>query len=122
MRSLIKVLLILTVLAVAPSVFAQMVGDDSTLVFNMQGISDGCGATMNADECMFGDSSWTTTLCTMAACPACAFADVAGTRSTCYYLTGNMGYCSCKGAGVAYDRNGNKYANCVTNGSCVSHR
>ncbi len=118
MRTLIKMLLVIVVLMVAPAVFAQVDGDG---VESMDGISDGCSGTMNADQCMFGDSGWTATYCTKAACPSCAF-DASGTKSICYYLTGNSGYCTCSGAGVAYDKYGQKYANCTTGGSCVSHR
>jgi len=117
MGSFTKLLLVALFLLVTPAAFAQSDGE----VFNMEGISDGCGDTMNADQCMFGDSSWTATYCTKDACPACAF-DQTQTRSICYYLTGNTGYCSCTGGGVAYDKHGQKYANCTTSGSCVSHR
>ena len=120
MSSFYRLLLVALVLLVTPAAFAQVLGDDNE-VLDRSGISDGCSGTMNADQCMFGDSGWTATYCTKAACPACAF-DVSGSKSICYYLTGNMGYCSCSGGGVAYDNHGQKYANCTTNGSCVSHR
>jgi hypothetical protein len=114
-RSLIVVLFLLA----TPAAFAQALDTGDT--FNLQGVSDGCGTTMNVDECMFGDSSWTTTLCTMSACPACAF-DATQTRSICYYLPGNAGYCSCTGGPVGTDKYGNKFPNCATKGSCVAHR
>jgi hypothetical protein len=118
MSSYTKLLLVALFLLVTPAAFAQNFDDG---VFNMEGISDGCSGTMNADQCMFGDSTWTATYCTKDACPACAFNETQ-TKSVCYYLTGNYGYCSCTGAGVAYDSHGQKYANCTTNGSCVNHR
>jgi len=93
MGSFTRLLLITLFLLVTPAAFAQVFGDGSD-VFSVEGISDGCSGTMNADECMFSDSSWTTTLWTNDACPACAF-DETQTRSICFYLTGNSGYCSC---------------------------
>jgi hypothetical protein len=59
MRLMVKVLLALGILLAAPAVFAQVAGDGSE-VYSMEGISDGCGSTMNADDCMFGDSGWNT--------------------------------------------------------------
>ena len=120
MRVFVRLFLVALFLTVTPAAFAQVLGDGAD-TFNLEGISDGCGSTMNADQCMFGDSSWTTTLCTNSSCPACAF-DASHTKSICYYLDGNSGYCSCKGGGVGTDKYGNKYANCTTNGSCVAYR
>jgi hypothetical protein len=119
MRVLMKSMIVALFFLVTPAVFGQL--SDGGDVFNMQGISDGCGATMNADQCMFGDSSWTTTICTMSACPACAF-DQTQTRSICYYLPGNAGYCSCAGGSVGRDRYGNRFPNCAAKGSCVANR
>jgi hypothetical protein len=116
MRFLSRSLIVALFLLVTPAAFAQFDGGD---VMNMQGISDGCGATMNADECM--DSTWTTTICTLSACPACAF-DKTQTMSICYYLPGNSGYCSCAGGPVGTDKNGNKFPNCTAKGSCVANR
>jgi hypothetical protein len=113
-----KLLWIAVFVLAAPIAFAQIDPGDGP--DNMQGIGDGCGGTMSADDCMFGAGT-TTTQCTSDACPACAF-DQTQTRSICYYLTGNFGYCSCSGNGVAYDRYGNKFANCNTSGSCVKRR
>jgi hypothetical protein len=56
MRFLAKALFALSLLLVTPSVFAQAAGDGGD-VYSMEGISDGCGSTMNADECMFGIAS-----------------------------------------------------------------
>jgi len=119
MRSIGEALFVFILLA-APAAFAQVDGGG---IDNMDGISDGCGATMNADECMFGDSGWNDiSQCTRTACPACAF-DETGTKSICYYLTGNSGYCSCKGRdSVGRDSHGNIFPNCSTSGSCLSHR
>ena len=98
---------------------AQIVGDGD--VFSVAGISDGCGDTMNPDDCMSVGNSWSATICTNEACPACGF-DSTMTRSICYRLIGNYGYCSCQGGGVGRDKYGNKIALCTTNGSCASHR
>lgn len=54
MRIPLLVVITLAVFLLAGSAFAQSNGDG---VFNEQGISDGCGDTMNPDECMFGDSA-----------------------------------------------------------------
>ena len=120
MRFLANALFVLVVLLCAPAVFAQVDGGG---VDNMDGIGDGCGATMNPDECMFGDSGWNNiTQCTRTACPACAF-DETGTKSICYYLTGNSGYCSCTGrSSVGRDTHGNSFPSCNSSGSCLSHR
>jgi hypothetical protein len=118
MRLLTRVLLVPFFLLLAPAAFAQYDGVD-----NKEGLGDGCASTMSPDDCMFGDSGWNDiTQCTRAACPACAF-DSTGTKSICYYLPGNFGYCTCAGRpSVAVDSQGNKVPNCQTTGSCVSHR
>ncbi|MEA2337823.1 MAG: hypothetical protein QOE82_1830 [Thermoanaerobaculia bacterium] len=53
MRIPFLVFIALALVCLTGSAFAQSSGDD---VFNVEGISDGCGDTMNPDECMFGDS------------------------------------------------------------------
>src|SRR5258706_8951673 len=120
MRVFTRLLFVMLFLLVTPAAFAQVLGDGGD-VFSVEGISDGCGSTINADECMFGDSSWSSTICTSSACPACAF-DETHTRSICFYLDGNSGYCSFKGGPLGTAKYGNKFANCTTSGSCVAHR
>lgn len=100
----------------APAALAQ--SDDGSLTFNAAGISDGCGDTMNADECMASGSGFSSTLCKQDACPACGFNDTM-TASICFRVRGQYGYCSCTAAGIAYDKNGNKIANCNASGSCT---
>ena len=104
----------------ATAASAQMLGDDGSAVYSMTGISDGCGDTMNPDDCMAsGDSS--ATICTMDACPACGF-DQTMTSSVCYKLFGQSGFCSCQGGGIAWEKYGNKLPNCKASGSCAGHR
>ena len=111
--------LLFTMFFCVPAALAQ--SDDGNLIFDVAGISDGCGDSMSPDDCMASGDT-TQTLCTRDACPACAF-DQTMTRSICYKLYGASGYCSCTGANnVAYDRNGNKTPNCATSGSCVNQR
>ncbi len=119
MRIFKSSLIVALFLLVTPAAFAQL--SDGGDVLNMQGVSDGCAGTMDPDQCMFGDSSWTTTICTQSACPACAF-DRTQTMSICYYLPGNSGYCSCAGGPVGTDKYGNKFPNCAAKGSCVANR
>jgi hypothetical protein len=108
-------LLALVVLLVTPAAFAQVDGAD-----NMTGISDGCGATMNADQCMFGDGDFSSsfTICRQNYCPSC-YMNQTQTGSLCGTLLGNMGACKCTPSSyVATDRYGNKYPACLTSGSC----
>jgi len=120
MRLTEKVLFALVILMATPAAFAQLLGDGGD-VYNVEGISDGCGDTMSADECMFGTGSdWTTSICSNAACPACGF-DQTMTKSICYRLYGNTGYCACQGtSGVGRDKNGNTFPHCNASGSCAS--
>jgi hypothetical protein len=120
MRLTTKVLLALVILLATPAAFAQVSGDDPG-VFSVEGISDGCGDTMNADECMASGSGWSTTICSDQACPACGF-DMNMTKSVCYRLYGGFGYCKCQGGGVGRDKYGNKFPNCAASGSCASRR
>jgi hypothetical protein len=120
MRFMVKVFFVLLILGVTPAAFAQLDGGTDG-VDSVAGISDGCGATMNPDDCMFQDSGWSSTICTSSACPACAF-DATMTKSICYYLTGNSGYCKCSGGGVTKDKYGNVIPNCSASGSCVASR
>jgi hypothetical protein len=113
MRIAIRVFIVLVVLLSTPAVFAQV----DTGVDALQGISDGCGDTMNPDDCMFSDSS-TTILCTNDACPQCGF-NQSMTASVCYRLWGAAGYCSCAPGGLYTDKYGQKQPNCATKGSCV---
>ena len=55
MKIVVRVTLCLALFLAASASFAQ--SDDGGGVFNMEGISDGCGSTMNADQCMWGDGS-----------------------------------------------------------------
>jgi len=54
MRIIIRVTLCLVLFLSATAAFAQFDGDGAD---NKDGISDGCGATMNADQCMWSDGS-----------------------------------------------------------------
>jgi hypothetical protein len=54
MRVFVRVLFVLALLLNATSAFAQFDGDG---VDNKDGLSDGCGATMNVDQCMWGDGA-----------------------------------------------------------------
>lgn len=116
MRSLGLALVVLVVLLIAPAAFAQVDGPD-----NMTGISDGCGALMNADQCMFGDSDaagWSSTVCRQSYCPSC-YLNQTQTASLCGTLLGNMGSCKCTPASsVVTDKYGNKWPNCQVSGSC----
>jgi|GEM_PF-1726374 len=118
MRLLGKALLVLILLMPASAAFAQVLGDGGE-VFSPEAISDGCGDTMSPDECMFG-GNWTTSICSNAACPACGF-DQTMTKSICYRLYGNTGYCACQGtSGVGRDKNGNTFPHCNASGSCAA--
>src|SRR5436305_10243474 len=116
MRLTVKVLLALVILLAAPSVFAQLAGDGSD-TYSVAAISDGCGDTMNADECMFGSDS-SSMICKKAYCPSCGL-NQTQTASVCYTLQGNYGYCSCQPGGVTIDKYGNKWPNCNASGSCT---
>jgi hypothetical protein len=117
MRFLGLALATLIVLFIAPAAFAQI--DPGDGIDNMTGISDGCGDTMNPDDCMFSDTS--STICKKAYCPACGFNENQ-TASICFTLQGQYGYCSCTGGGVTIDKHGNKVANCNASGSCSPPR
>ncbi len=106
-------------LVLTPTAHAQMVGDDGT-VYVLQGISDGCGDTMSADECMASGGS-SSTICKKTYCPACGM-NQTQTGSVCYTLQGNFGYCSCQPGSVTTDRYGNKWPNCNASGSCTPPR
>lgn len=119
MRFAVMALLALVILLITPAAFAQVDGSD-----NLIGISDGCGATMNADQCMFGDaaSSGSITICRQSYCPSCMM-NQAQTASFCGTLLGNQGYCQCTGTGSVYtDKYGNKWPACNTKGSCLAPR
>jgi hypothetical protein len=122
MRFAAKIIFALVLVWAAPAAFAQVSGDivgpDDKVA-----VEGGCADALNPDDCMFGDSGWNNiTQCTRAACPACAF-DETGTKSICYYLTGNSGYCSCTGrSSVGRDAHGNTFPSCQTSGSCLNHR
>jgi hypothetical protein len=115
MRFLTKGLLVLVILLAAPAAFAQVFGDGD--VYNKEGISDGCGDTMNADECMFSGSSINT--CIDQYCPQCGFNNTL-TAASCYRLKGATGYCSCQGGGVTRDKWGQPMPVCKTSGFCSS--
>jgi hypothetical protein len=113
MRHFIKLFCAFVILSAAPALYAQ--SDGGTLVYNLAGISDGCGDTMNADECMGSDTS--STICRKTYCPSCGM-DQTQTSSLCFTLLGNMGVCSCKPGGVTIDKYGNRWPNCTISGSC----
>jgi hypothetical protein len=53
-------LVVVVVLFVTPVAFGQVLGDGGE-IYNMQGISDGCSGTMNADVCFHTGDWWNTT-------------------------------------------------------------
>jgi hypothetical protein len=114
MRSITRVLFVVTLFMVTPAVFAQIFTGD---VENRDGISDGCGDTMNADECMAMGTSHT--VCVDDYCPACGFNNTM-TGASCYRLKGNTGYCSCQAGGITRDKWGQPMPVCTTNGFCSS--
>lgn len=116
MRVLIRFLFVALLFLVTPSVFGQ-VFDDGGLVLNREGISDGCGDTMNADACMGMGTSHTT--CVDDYCPACGFNNTL-TAASCYRLKGNTGYCSCQAGGITRDKWGQPMPICTTMGFCSS--
>lgn len=54
MKIVVRVILCLVLLLTATAAFAR---PDDDGPFSLEGISDGCGSTMNADQCMWGDGS-----------------------------------------------------------------
>jgi len=116
MGSFYRLLLVALFLLVTPAAFAQVFGGDD--VFSMQGISDGCGDTMSADECMSAGMT-SHTRCVSDYCPACGFNNTM-TAATCYRLKGNTGYCTCQAAGITTDRWGQPMPVCNTSGFCSS--
>ena len=118
MRVFTRLLFVVLFLLVTPAVFAQVFGDGGD-VFNKDGISDGCGDTMNADECMASGGMTSHTTCVSDYCPACGFNNTM-TAATCYRLKGNTGYCTCQAAGITRDRWGQPMPVCTTSGFCSS--
>jgi hypothetical protein len=92
---------------------------DDSAVYSLAAVSDGCGDTMNPDECMMSDSS--ATICKKSYCPACGM-NQTQTSSVCYTLQGNFGYCTCQGGSVTVDKYGNKWPSCKASGSCSPPR
>lgn len=117
MSSYYRLLLVALFLLVTPAAFAQVLGDGDE-VLDKSGISDGCGDTMNADECMAAGMT-SHTRCISDYCPACGFNN-SMTAATCYRLKGNTGYCSCTPQGITRDRWGQPMPNCTTSGFCSS--
>lgn len=89
---------------------------------------DAVGDTM----CDWMDDTWggsstsgggtVTTYCTKSYCPRCGL-DSTQTKSVCYSLFGQSGYCSCQGTNyVGTDKYGNKFPRCSTSGSCRYQR
>lgn len=101
MRITLLLLVALALLFISNSARAQSAGDGT---FNAEGISDGCGDTMNPDECMFGDSgaggggSWS---------PGCqyCYANEGAPYANCFSGASGLSfgkYANCQGSRICY--------------------
>ncbi len=97
-------------LMIAPAAAAQTTPHGT---FNQIG-NDPCSGAATPDECMASGGNLP---CRLARCPACALDDT-GTKSICYYLDGNTGYCTCSGGPAGRRTDGTPYPNCGHGASC----
>jgi len=101
MRIPLLVVVVLALLFLSSSAFAQSAGDGPD---NMEGLGDGCGATMNPDECMFGDSGGGGGSGSAGGCSYC-YANEGAPYANCF--TGAAGlsfgkYANCQGSRICY--------------------
>jgi hypothetical protein len=113
MRRVVFALTVLLMFAIGPLAHAE--------VFNLDPVQDplgDCSQSASPDECM-GVGTTTASICSDSwGCPMCGMNQNL-TKSVCYRLFGNWGYCRCQPDGIYVDKWGRTMPKCKSGGSCT---